>query len=129
MSKKLTRNKKQPQIKPLTIQRDRVFKVVFAGEANDDKKYHFNKCNKNDWYKFGRWIDTWSGKTLTDFFRDVNERNQDRSDKSLDPLDNVMKDNHHYSVGGKSRIYGYFNAQGYFVVRRVDPGHDFHKRK
>jgi hypothetical protein len=77
-------------------------------------------------------IDTFIGKTITEV-NDVFERQPDKYDTTIDPVDGTTFPIKHYAVSknwrDKTRVHGYFNEEGYFIVKRVDWFHLFHKAK
>lgn len=112
----------------LTRQNDGIFRVAFAGEATK-KGYRFEDCTQEEWYKLGKWLDDWVGKTIQELAGSGLGRSTDRGDKTIDPYDNKQKTHQHYSFGGKRRVHGYYNQFGYFTITKLDPKHEFHKRK
>lgn len=102
-----------------------IFKVLFAGEAENG--YDFKDCNPDQWHDIGNFLDRWVGKSLKDLQSSNSARYIDKKDKASDPYTNDIKQMIHYKVTPKSRIHGYYNNHGYFVIKRLDPDHKKHK--
>ena len=125
--KKLTKNIPPTQIPLLTTKNDGVFRVAFAGEA--EIGYDFKDIDISDWYNLGQWLDGNVGKKIGEIAGTKYGRKTDRNDKKKDPYAKNAKNQQHFSFFGKRRVHGYFNQYGYFTITRIDPGHNFHKRK
>lgn len=73
-------------------------------------------------------VDKFVGRSITNVI--MNFRRDDDTDEAYDPVGGDMMQVKHFGLhhSEKSRIHGYFNSQGYFVVTRLDWLHLRHLR-
>lgn len=116
-----SKNSPKEEVPTLTRHSEGIFKVAFIGEATQ-KDYTFKDCTPKEWHNIGKFLDNWVGKPV----RQVNslkKRDDDKNDvwttKSGEKV-NIK----HYEYSQSGRLHGY-NMDGYFIVTRIDPNHDF----
>lgn len=126
----------------LTRKQKTLFRVVFNDQLESEycfgvlDQLHNNlsqslsDSEKLERYEaLGRFIDKNTKKSITSVLS--HKRDDDLTDEIADPLTSGPKQQviHLYCELDDMRLHGYFNAQNYFVITRVDWMHLFHKRQ
>lgn len=108
------------------IKAEVVFKVAL--EDNIDKKYCFSKLKENHIKTFQRFLDQTVYKQLTISETDNLFLRTKGNKKCMQKIGGIEREVVHYGKDRNPfRVHGYFNNDGYFVIYKIDPGHNVHK--